>query len=341
MAETFKYFPEWQSHVFDTNKKGYNPQIAWWLASCSQIAYENKITVAKYLKIANFENVIFFDAQGSQAFLAKHPGVEPGQPFAVLAFRGTENDSIDILTDINFVRRLFPNENIVEEVQATAAESKKNISQPPDKKLYAHGGFLQGVENIWGCALRDGIKQKFFPDETSQWLGSPGISNAICQLKDTPLYITGHSLGGALATMAAYKAVIYELDGTIKIGGIYTFGSPRVAQFDLANEINNYFGDRSYRVVNFIDVIPRIPLRVPPLWHFKHIHHLVYFNSNRQVVLGKQNSFALLLEDISVILLVLLEVGLSFLTFGRYTPVTIKKHMINEYIKDIEASLKC
>ena len=337
MAETSKYFPEWQSHDFDTSRKEYNPQIAWWLVYCSKLAYENKITVAKYLKTANFEKVIFFDNQGSQAFLAKHPGVKPGQPFAVLAFRGTENDSIDILTDINFVSRLFPNENIVEEVQSTVAESKKN--KPPGKNLYAHGGFLQGVENIWGCALRDGIKQNFFPGEASQWLGSPGISNAICELKDTPLYITGHSLGGALATLAAYKAEIYELDGTLKIGGIYTFGSPRAVQFDLANKINNYFGDRSYRVVNSIDVVPRVPLRIPPVLYFKHIHHLVYFNSNRQVILGRENSFALLLEDISVILSVLIEVGLSFFTFGKYIPVTIKKHMIDEYIEDIETSL--
>jgi len=63
------------------------------------------------------------------------------------------------------------------------------------------------------------------------------------------LYLTGHSLGGALAMFAA-REIAPESHGAC-----YTFGSPRVARFGFARAIKTPI----YRVVNSNDVVSRLP----------------------------------------------------------------------------------
>ena len=78
------------------------------------------------------------------------------------------------------------------------------------------------------------------------------ISNS-CQ--GYSLYITGHSLGGALAIIAAK-----ELEKTTtKIAACYTFGSPRVGN----EEFNEKIKAPVYRVVNAADGVPLVP---PSKW---------------------------------------------------------------------------
>jgi hypothetical protein len=68
----------------------------------------------------------------------------------------------------------------------------------------------------------------------------------------TPLFCTGHSLGGALATLAASAA---PSDG-ISFVATYTFGSPRVGDTAFAGSIA---GLPLYRVVNDVDLVPHLP----------------------------------------------------------------------------------
>lgn len=65
-----------------------------------------------------------------------------------------------------------------------------------------------------------------------------------------PVYLTGHSLGGALATLAAWY-----LPGE-RLAACYTFGAPRVGDKRLADK----YRIPIYRVVNTADPIPRLPL---------------------------------------------------------------------------------
>jgi len=328
-----KYFRGWKNVQFPVDSIRYQPEIAWWLAQSSHLAYENKITVAAELRNAGFNKVIFFDTSGTQAFLAVHPGVEGGGKFAVLAFRGTEEDSVDILTDIKLVKRLFPSENLVEAASQEPSARQKETKKA--EKLYAHGGFVEGLQSVWGSALRKDI-HSIFPE--AECRGASGISEAICQLDppNTPLYFTGHSLGGALATLAAYKALVYRSNG-VNIAALYTFGSPRTVQRPLADVINNNkgFENKLFRIVNYIDLVPRLPPRIPRLVDFHHIDKLVYFQKNRdsQKTLLQRD---VLLADISVLALALLEIGCCYLTFKQYIPKTLECHKITEYIKDIE-----
>lgn len=67
---------------------------------------------------------------------------------------------------------------------------------------------------------------------------------------DRPLFITGHSLGGAVATIAARR-----LDAERRIAACYTYGSPRVGTEDWVSQIKT----PTYRIVNSADPVPIVP----------------------------------------------------------------------------------
>jgi hypothetical protein len=70
--------------------------------------------------------------------------------------------------------------------------------------------------------------------------------------KDLPLYITGHSLGAALATVATQE-LEDEFDDLI--AACYTFGSPRVGDGKYEKSIKAPF----YRIVDTIDIVTLVP----------------------------------------------------------------------------------
>ena len=74
------------------------------------------------------------------------------------------------------------------------------------------------------------------------------------------LWVTGHSLGGALAAMAT---ISLESRG-ISISGLYTFGQPRIAGWGMVNAMNRRLGDCIYRYVNNNDIVPLIPIQIRP-----------------------------------------------------------------------------
>jgi alpha/beta superfamily hydrolase len=78
------------------------------------------------------------------------------------------------------------------------------------------------------------------------------------------IWFTGHSLGAALATLAANR---YG-----KTQGLYTFGSPRVGDVDFADD----FHISAYRFVNNNDIVAKVP---PPI-RYKHVGDLKYIDSS-------------------------------------------------------------
>lgn len=97
---------------------------------------------------------------------------------------------------------------------------------------------------------------------------------------DKPLFLTGHSLGGALATLAAFDvACTRQQEMTI----VYTFGSPRVGNDEFAVQYKKAV-PYSFRLANVFDAVTHLP---PPLYHspltdttytYKHVHKLTRTN---------------------------------------------------------------
>lgn len=80
--------------------------------------------------------------------------------------------------------------------------------------------------------------------------------------------LTGHSLGGALATLEAFCLIV---NGTPP-ESLITFGSPRACNTALADFIfHNLGGDRIRRFVNGLDPVPRMPVPIPGILPFHHV----------------------------------------------------------------------
>ena len=75
------------------------------------------------------------------------------------------------------------------------------------------------------------------------------------QTEEHTIWITGHSLGGALACLCGYDL---EEDG-IPVQGIYTFGQPRVGNPQFCTGFDNRLKNKHFRIVHKDDRIPTFP----------------------------------------------------------------------------------
>lgn len=76
------------------------------------------------------------------------------------------------------------------------------------------------------------------------------------------VWITGHSLGGALAVVCAYRL---DERHSLPVKGLVTFGQPMVARQNLADHLSARLPHRYAHFVNEADAVPRIP---PSYSHF-------------------------------------------------------------------------
>ncbi|RTL63252.1 MAG: lipase family protein [Hyphomicrobiales bacterium] len=80
---------------------------------------------------------------------------------------------------------------------------------------------------------------------------------------DKPIFLAGHSLGGALALVAS-AALAADAKLGDRIAAVYTFGAPRVGKADFAD----YVKAPHYRIVNQGDIVPLLP----PNWILGYRH---------------------------------------------------------------------
>ena len=83
-----------------------------------------------------------------------------------------------------------------------------------------------------------------------------------------PIWITGHSLGGALALMTA-AMLQFEQSSDLNPHAVYTFGQPRIGNREFAGKCNQAFGNRAYRFVHNNDIVPHVP---PIAWKLSYWH---------------------------------------------------------------------
>ena len=101
------------------------------------------------------------------------------------------------------------------------------------------------------------------------------IEDAIDELRDNKqsIWLTGHSLGAALATLAT--GLIETNERALTVSGLYTFGSPRVGSHRFAKQFN-LDNNSVFRFVNNNDVVTRVPLSLT----YSHVGSLMYFDSD-------------------------------------------------------------
>lgn len=121
-----------------------------------------------------------------------------------------------------------------------------------------------------GTLAHEGFQDSLFPAVIA-------ITNAIDRIggNGKRIWITGHSLGGALCSL--YAGMMIE--NGYPVYGIYTYASPRPGDDIFANSLNNFMASGPhYRVVNEGDVVPH----VPPEPFFSHPGRRVILEFNRR-----------------------------------------------------------
>jgi triacylglycerol lipase len=164
-----------------------------------------------------------------------------------------------------------------------------------------HGGFLRAL-----CVVWDDILQII----------------AEAQTKAQPIWITGHSLGGALATLAAARFSL-EMDKPVR--GIYTFGQPRVGDREFARIFDAELKQRVFRFVNNNDIVTRIPTREIG---YSHVGSLRFFDSNGDIY-----------DDVSWWQDFLETIKGTLKQHIDLLPSNIENHKMELYIKNIESKL--
>jgi triacylglycerol lipase len=206
-------------------RAAYSDRMAWICASMSHLAYdqfelgneeidrqfEAKLESGGFKLIDTFNS----DKTGTQAFLAANDN------FAVLAFRGTEKNWLDVQTDI-LARRVRTSSGRI------------------------HAGFRQAYDSV-----------------------APKIEVSLKKIGKRPLYITGHSLGGALATVAT-ESLESNPKFEFQVAACYSFGSPRVGNAEYDPNIKSSF----FRIVNTADIVTVIPLLAMGFVHVGDIRFL-------------------------------------------------------------------
>ncbi|MCR9243467.1 MAG: lipase family protein [bacterium] len=135
------------------------------------------------------------------------------------------------------------------------------------------------------------------------------------------VWFCGHSLGGALATLATAKFL--EQDWPVR--GLYTFGSPRVgdATFEQAFELKH--GRATYRFVNNNDLVTRVPTRS---LGYRHVGDVLYFDDDGELTPGP-SGWQQFLSRLS---------GRVKSVFGERGLDGIKDHGIRKYVDLIAAA---
>jgi triacylglycerol lipase len=127
------------------------------------------------------------------------------------------------------------------------------VSPPMGMVGRVHAGFLHALNAVW-----------------------PEVWATLQKERGTrSLWITGHSLGGALAVLATARLRFSKAQ---PINGLYTYGQPRVGDPEFCTCFNQGFGKSTFRFVNYHDIVPRVPLRN---MGYEHQGKFFFFNVNK------------------------------------------------------------
>lgn len=229
-------------------RQAYSDRTAWLMACLSELAYikfnppfsssQQKLFCANIEKLASdilgdnekraslikLVNMIGHDSEENRKQL--------GEELEIIGMRLEKTFDSDgtqaILVSSNkFITLAFRG------TEATSMEDIKTDAKAKTTSYKTEGKLHTGFNDAFG-KVAVAIQKEI---EKEEWRGKP-------------LFITGHSLGGALATIAAKR-----LSHKGGIAACYTYGSPKVGNDEWTSKIKTPI----YRLVNAADCVPMLP----------------------------------------------------------------------------------
>lgn len=201
---------------------GGDPRNAIALALLSDLVYFPEAEAAKAIRENFNADAKLYSVGNTQAFVVTN------DDHIIVAFRGTEAPtSLEglkdwLLTDaMNLL--IVPEGRLGTDLAAAGVGAR------------FHQGFVNAIGAIW--------------DPVS------AAVEAELKKKDRPLWVTGHSLGGALALIATWLF----LRRTIQVHQTYTFGAPMIGNEAAAKAFDREFAGKIFRYTNTLDPVPKLP----------------------------------------------------------------------------------
>jgi hypothetical protein len=213
----------------------YDPKLAYVMAVISTWAYADERSLAERLRYYGIEGarVRRITVQNNAllvvatAYLVQsHSG-----GVGILAFRGTDPASfITILADGETMQRPFAGGVV-------------------------HSGFYTNVEAVW-----DDVTECLDAALNATHIEDNAGKRTKLDKPLESLYVTGHSLGGAMAVLAAARISQGGFDAAKQaLRGVYTFGQPMVGDKAFAEGCQKAFGPILFRHVYRNDLVPHLP----------------------------------------------------------------------------------
>lgn len=119
-----------------------------------------------------------------------------------------------------------------------------------------HRGFFNSVKDLWA--------------EIEQEIA------IIREVERKPLFLTGHSLGGAMASIAAAQLIHEDKPFT----SVYTFGQPRALSQHTSRLFNIECKERYFRFHNNNDIVTRVPAR---MMGYSHVGTYLYITEEGEI----------------------------------------------------------
>jgi len=207
--------------VLEASSPG-DPATAAYLCEASAVAYEAEGPGTRAFAELLGLQARLFSVDNTQAWL----GVDDDH--VVVAFRGTESPtSIDGLKDILLTDAMnllvLPEGRLGHDLAAAGVGAR------------FHKGFVDALGEVWPPLV--------------------AAIEAELATRDRPVWLTGHSLGGALALLAAWLLK----RRFIAVEEVTTFGAPMIGNAAAREAFNREFAGRIHRYVNGRDPVPKLP----------------------------------------------------------------------------------